>query len=79
MQGSLETANHAVDLLSGGIGSSRSGKVGVSFLEILDDLPRVLLRLVRGVGVGDVGLRGREYQSSPAGRSRPLCTPCGRR
>lgn len=63
MQGGLEPANHAVDLLSGVVGgASRSGKVDVSILDVLNDLTRVFLRLVRGVGVGDVGLRGCEHQ-----------------
>jgi hypothetical protein len=63
VQGGLESANHAVGLLSGVVGG-RGGLVDVAGLKVLDDLSRVLFRLVRGVGVGDIGLWNVENQST---------------
>ena len=40
----------------GNVLAATRSKVGVAVLNLLDGLSRVLLRLVRGVGVGDVGL-----------------------
>lgn len=87
MQGSLESANHAVNVLPGLIGSRpngwRSARVcwtqgevdllgtDVASLEILDDLSRVLLRFFRGIGIGDVGLGGVVCQSTATERDWP--------
>jgi len=97
VQGSLESANHAVNLLPGLVGSMPNGLAinqgildtgevdllgaDVASLEVLDDLSRVLLRFFRGVGIGDVGLRGVVYQSTATERDRSSHppSPCGHR
>jgi len=78
MYGSLETAEHAVNLLAGLIGGianrgaictsmprvdgmnllGTTREVDVATLDVLNDLTGMLLGLIGGVGVGDVGLKG---------------------
>lgn len=56
-------------LRTGGTSSlATAGEVDVAILDFLNDLTGVLLRLLRGVGVGDVGLKICVYQMTCAGR-----------
>jgi len=64
---------HGKDLLA----TIRRG-VDVAILEVLDDLTGVLLRIVGGVGVGDIGL-GIVYQSACIGCVLVIDVPCGHR
>ena len=54
-------------------------EVNVATLNVLDDLTGMLLGLVGGVGVGDVGLRNLVYQTSCTGKSELAHIPCGHR
>lgn len=53
--------------------------VDVAILDILNDLAGVLLGLLRGVGVGDVGLKDFVYQTICTGQNELTHVPCGHR
>lgn len=52
-------------------------EVDVAILDFLNDLTGMFLGLLRGVGVGDVGLE--VYQETRIGQSKAIRVPCGHR
>jgi len=53
--------------------------VDVAILDVLNDLTGVLLGLLRGVGVGDVGLKDFVYQTTCTGQNELTHVPYGHR
>jgi len=56
-----------------------TGEVDAAVLNVLNDLTGMLLGLIGGVGVGDIGLKDFVYQTTCTGKSELAHAPCGHR